>query len=118
LQNFSGLQFILALKTDDALMIVKTASALATFLSQMFAYSFVGDYLKYQAEEIAKSIYCCNWHRLSAKLMKNILFIIARSHQPVQLTAGKFLVVNLETYMSILKTSFSYLSVLRIMLDT
>ncbi|XP_012221304.1 odorant receptor 13a-like [Linepithema humile] len=112
-----GLQFILALKTSDAMMIAKTVSALVTFMSQMFAYSFVGDYLKYQAEEIAKSIYGCNWHRFTAKLMKNILFVIARSHQPVQLTAGKFFVVNLETYMSILKTSFSYLSFLRLMLD-
>nr|XP_012221299.1 PREDICTED: odorant receptor 7a-like [Linepithema humile] len=68
--------------------------------------------------KVAHSIFFCNWHCMSVKLMKNILFVIAQSQQPIQLTAGKFLVVNLQTYMSILKTSFSYLSVLRVTLDT
>ncbi|XP_067210028.1 odorant receptor 10-like [Linepithema humile] len=113
-----GFQLIVALKVGDALMIAKTAMALLTFSLEMFAYSFVGNYLKNQMEEVAHSIFSCNWHCMSVKLMKNILFVIAQSQQPIQLTAGKFLVVNLQTYMSILKTSFSYLSVLRVTLDT
>lgn len=114
---FSGFQLILALKSHDAVMITKTITVMSTLLLQLFFYSFVGDYLKCQMGEIAHSIYSCNWHCLPMKLMRNVLFIIMRSQHPVQLLAGKFFVVNIETFMAILKSSLSYLSVLRVMLD-
>lgn len=37
---------------------------------------------------------------------------------PIKLQAGNFIVLDLGTYMSILKTSASYLSVLRVMVET
>jgi len=104
----SGFQLILALKLHDAVMIIKTITVLGTFLLELFFYSFVGDYLKCQIEEVAQSIYSCNWHSLSIKLMRNVLFVIMRSQ----------FVVNIETFMIILKSSFSYLSLLRKMMDT
>ncbi|EGI58733.1 Putative odorant receptor 13a, partial [Acromyrmex echinatior] len=108
-----GFQLILALKLHDAVIIMKTTSVLSALLLQLFSYSFVGDYLKRQMEDIAHSIYSCNWYYFPLKLMRNVLFVIMRSQQPVQLLAGKCVVVTIETYMSILKNSFSYLSVLR-----
>ncbi|XP_067210053.1 uncharacterized protein [Linepithema humile] len=112
-----GFQFLVALNNNDIVMLIKTGAISVTLLSQLFAYSYVGNYLKYQTEETAYSIYCCNWYYLSVNLMKNILFVIARSQHPIQLAAGKFFVINIETYMFILKTSLSYLSVLRVMLE-
>jgi len=114
---FSGFQLILALKSHDVVMITKTITVLSTLLLQLFFYSFVGDYLKCQMEEVAYSIYNCNWHCLPIKLMRNVLFVIMRSQNPVQLLAGRFFVVNIETFMIILKSSLSYLSVLRVMVD-
>jgi len=68
-------------------------------------------------EDIAHSIYSSNWYCFPLKLMKNVLFVMMRSQQPVQLLAGRFFVITIETYMTILKSSLSYLSVLRIMMD-
>ncbi|XP_039314716.1 uncharacterized protein LOC105206746 [Solenopsis invicta] len=113
-----GLSFIVALKTHDMMMITKCGSVLSALLLQLFFYSFVSDYLKCQMEDVAHSIYSCDWYSFPLKLMKNVLFVIMRSQQPIQLLAGKFFVVNIETYMTILKTSMSYLSVLRVMIDT
>ncbi|XP_025159422.1 odorant receptor 13a-like [Harpegnathos saltator] len=113
----TGFQFILALKVGDMIMIFKTLTVQTTLLTQMFAYSCVGDYMKYQIEEIAHAIFSSNWYWLSFKLMRNILFVIVRSQKPIQLMAGKFLVMNMETFMSIIKTSLSYLSVLRVMVE-
>ncbi|XP_071556216.1 odorant receptor 10-like [Temnothorax nylanderi] len=112
-----GFQLITALKAHDAGMVTKTTTALSAFLLQLFFYSFVGDYLKCQMEEVAYSIFSCNWYNLPSKLMKNVLFVIVRSQQPVQLLAGRFFAVNIKTYMTILKSSLSYLSVLRVMMD-
>lgn len=114
---FSGFQLILALKTHDAMTICKTTTVLSALMLQLFFYSFVGDYLKCQTEEIVHSIYSCNWYNFPTKLMRNVLFVIMRSQQPVQLLAGRFFAINIETYVTILKSSLSYLSILRVMMD-
>ncbi|XP_032680090.1 odorant receptor 47a-like [Odontomachus brunneus] len=113
-----GLQFILALKDNDRAMTVKSFMALNSFLAQVTTYCIIGDYLKSQMEEVGHFIYQSTWYDFSAKLMKNLTLPIMRSQSPVQLQAGNFIVVNLQTYMSILKTSMSYLSVLRVMVET
>jgi len=91
---------------------------LSAFLAQLTVYSIVGDYLKSQMEEVALSVYQCAWYNLPIKVERNIVFIMMWSQLPVKLQAGNFIVVDLGTYMSILRTSASYLSVLRVMLDT
>ncbi|XP_039314714.1 odorant receptor 30a [Solenopsis invicta] len=111
----SGFQLLLKLKV---VLTISTTTVVIVLLLQLFSYCCVGDYLKCQMEEIADSIYSSNWYCLPAKLMRNILLVIMRSQQPVQLLAGKFFTVNIKTYMTILKTSLSYFSVLRVMMDT
>ncbi|KAL0129886.1 hypothetical protein PUN28_001862 [Cardiocondyla obscurior] len=113
-----GFQFILALKMNNVVVMGKSLMVLCTFLTQLSVYSFVGDYFKNQMEEIGLFIYQSSWYNLPIKLMKNLIFIIMRTRSPVKLQAGNYIVVNLATYMSILKTSISYLSVLRVMIDT
>ncbi|XP_076677954.1 uncharacterized protein LOC143374022 [Andrena cerasifolii] len=114
----TGVQFILSLSEHNGVMMVKTFIVMSTCLSQLFAYSYVGDYLKGQMEGIGYSIYSSSWYDLPSYLSKDIVFILERSQDPVHLKAGDFFVVNMETYMSIVKTSMSYLSVLRVMITT
>ncbi|XP_076677950.1 odorant receptor 13a-like isoform X2 [Andrena cerasifolii] len=114
----TGFQLILALNSNNFVMVLKTILVVSTLLTQLFAYSYVGNYLKNQMEGIGYSAYCCRWYDLPEHLSKNVTFILMRSQDPVHLKAGDFFVVNLESYMSILKTSMSYLSVMRVMITT
>ncbi|XP_076629850.1 uncharacterized protein LOC143346024 [Colletes latitarsis] len=114
----SGFQFILSLSTHNVVMVIKTFMVMATLLTQLFAYSYVGEYLKNQMEDIGYSIYCSCWYDIPPSLSKDIVFVLLRAQVPVHLKAGKFFVVNMETYMSIMKTSMSYLSVLRAMITS
>ncbi|KYN19770.1 Putative odorant receptor 22c [Trachymyrmex cornetzi] len=116
--SYISFQFILALKTHNVVVMGKSVMVLCTFLTQLSIYSFVGDHLKSQMEEVGFFIYQSNWFDLPTKLARNLIFIIMRTRSPAKLLAGNFIVVNLATYMSILKTSISYLSVLRVMIET
>ncbi|XP_076376761.1 odorant receptor 47a-like isoform X2 [Megalopta genalis] len=111
----SGFQFIRSLSTNNIVMVVKTTIVVATLLAQLFAYSYVGEYLKTQFEGVGYCIYCSKWFNIPRKLSLDMVFFLMRSQKPVHLKAGNFFFVNLETYMSILKTSMSYLSILRVM---
>lgn len=115
---FLGFEFILALSTGNIVMIIRICIAMSVLLIQLFAYSYVGEYLKTQTEGLGNSVYFCTWYDMPKNVSQNIIFIIMRAQHPVLLTAGKFFVVNMETYMSILKTSMSYLSVLRVMVNS
>ncbi|XP_026823837.1 odorant receptor 13a isoform X2 [Ooceraea biroi] len=112
-----GFQLILSLKVNDIVMTTKSFSVLSAFLSQLTLYSFIGDYLKSQMEEIGLSIYRSSWYDYPRKLTRNMIFVLMRTESPIALQAGNFIMINLSTYMSILKTSASYLSVLRVMIE-
>ncbi|XP_033206024.2 odorant receptor 4-like [Bombus vancouverensis nearcticus] len=114
----SGLQFIIALSVGNIVMTIKSFIVSSTLLLQLFAYSYVGEYLKRQMEGVGNSVYFCSWYDIPKCVAKDIIYVIMRTQDPVFLKAGKFFVVNMETYMSIIKTSMSYLSVLRVMVTT
>lgn len=114
---FAGFQFIIALTTNDYGMMSKSFLVLSAFLVQLTLYSVVGDYLKTQMEEVAQSVYYSFWYDLPVKVTKSMVFIMMWTQFPIKLQAGHFVVVDLGTYMSILKTSISYLSVLRVMIE-
>ncbi|XP_076165262.1 odorant receptor 10-like [Ptiloglossa arizonensis] len=114
----TGFQCILSVSVHNLVMVVKTFIVMSTVLTQLFAYSYVGDYLKNQMEGIGYSAYCSSWYNIPSNISRDIVFILMRAQTPVYLKAGQFFVVNMETYMSIVKTSMSYLSVLRVMITT
>ncbi|XP_068978383.1 uncharacterized protein [Bombus flavifrons] len=113
----TGFQFILDLSVGNIVMAIKTFIVMSCLLVQLFAYSYVGEYLKRQMESVGDSVYFCSWYHIPKNVAKGIIFVIMKSQDPISLKAGKFFIVNMETYMNILKTSMSYLSVLRVMVN-
>ncbi|XP_076229088.1 odorant receptor 10-like isoform X2 [Nomia melanderi] len=108
-------QFILSLNVNNLVMVVKTFIVMSTLLSQMFAYSYVGEYSKNQFEGIGHFAYCSSWYNAPPNITRDIMYLLLKTQYSVHLKAGRFFVINMETYMSILRTSMSYLSVLRVM---
>ncbi|XP_025265645.1 odorant receptor 49b-like isoform X2 [Camponotus floridanus] len=93
-----GFQLILALKNNNTVVVGKSLMILSAFLTQLTLYSFIGNYLKSEMEEIGLSIYQSAWYNFPRKLTKNIIFILMQTKYPVALQAGNFIVVNLSTY--------------------
>ncbi|XP_017889350.1 odorant receptor 85f-like isoform X1 [Ceratina calcarata] len=114
----SGFQFILALSAGNVILTLKTFMVMSACLVQLFGYSYTGHYLKNQMESVGHSTYFSAWYDLPREVAKSMIYVIMRAQDPVELKAGSFFVVNMETYMSIIKTSMSYLSVLRVMVNS
>ncbi|XP_043275198.1 uncharacterized protein [Venturia canescens] len=115
--SFLGIQFIIAIKTGNG------ASAIFAFVSfyilslQLFLYSYAGDYLMNQIEKIRYAAYCSHWYDLSPSIMKDLLFVMCRSYHPYNLTAGKVICMNLDSFKNIFKAMGSYFSVLQVMVN-
>nr|XP_003704733.2 PREDICTED: uncharacterized protein LOC100875866 [Megachile rotundata] len=116
--TITGFQLIYAVAVKDLTIGMKSIVIVCNFSLQLFTYSYVGDYIKSQMDEIGFSLYSCKWENFPKVVAKDLMFVIMRAQRSFHLVAGKHFMVNIETYASILKASMSYLSVLRVMLIT
>ena len=57
-------------------------------------------YTYLQSLAVERAIYNCPWYQ-HMQTARHILFIIMRAQKPVRLTAGKFYIVSLETYLQV-----------------
>ncbi|XP_015607549.1 odorant receptor 2a [Cephus cinctus] len=76
----------------------------------LFSHCVVGQYLYLESVNIHDAFYNCKWYDMSREDKTIIKFCIARSQQPLCLTAGQFGTFSLEMLTNVLKTSMAYLS--------
>ncbi|XP_051155061.1 odorant receptor 4-like [Leptopilina boulardi] len=82
-------------------------------LTELCIYCVLGEYLQSKSFLIAESVYFIPWYELKYSETKIIMMFIQRAQKPITITAGKMFTVSHFTFMNIIKTSVSYLSVLR-----
>lgn len=86
-----------------------------------------------QSTKTADKLYACNWeggnhNKIEIKrfigesssgitFMKFLIFSIARSQKPLQITALKFSVLSLQSFTKILSTSLSYFTLLQTLVE-
>ncbi|XP_011645681.1 odorant receptor 22c-like [Pogonomyrmex barbatus] len=112
-----GMQLIISLKLNDNIAAIKHVVLILTMLVQLYLYCYAGDQLEYITGKIGYSVYNSPWYNFDVKIMKDMPMIMFRGRIPHQITAGKFLRMNLFSFKEILKATGSYLSVLRVMID-
>ncbi|XP_047366550.1 odorant receptor 13a-like [Vespa velutina] len=113
----TGIQILLLSKQNDVVPLIKAIVAFIVILIQIFLYSYAGDFLSSLTQDIYNVIYDYPWYELSPSNVRNLIFIIMRAHKPFCLRAGRFYPMNIESFKNILKASFSYFSVLRIVFE-
>ncbi|XP_071052692.1 odorant receptor 10-like [Onthophagus taurus] len=81
--------------------------------TQIVLFCWHGNEVKLISDEIADVAFHSNWLVTELKTQKSILLMITRSIRPVRLTAGKFIFLSLESFMSLMKGSGSYFMFLK-----
>ncbi|XP_067210036.1 odorant receptor 24a-like isoform X2 [Linepithema humile] len=117
LMCINGFMLIVSLQLGDLSMIIHNASVLLLMMIQLSFYTFAGDCLEMRSAALSYATYDCDWYELPASTAKDFQIILMRASIPHQLTAGKFITMNMMTFKDILKSTASYLSVLRVMLN-
>ncbi|XP_070170485.1 odorant receptor 22c-like [Polyergus mexicanus] len=112
-----GMQLLISLKLNDNIAAIKHIVLILTMLVQLYLYCYAGDQLESISGKLAYSAYDSPWYDFDVKVMKNLPLIMFRGMIPHQITAGKFLPMNIFSFKEILKATGSYLSVLRMMLN-
>ncbi|XP_049888055.1 odorant receptor 4-like [Pectinophora gossypiella] len=66
---------------------------------------------------VAAAVYECRWYRSNIRCRRLLLLLLQRSQKPLYFTALKFRNITMNTYTSILTTSYSYFTLLYTMYD-
>lgn len=111
------MQLIISLNLNDNIAAVKHVVLIMTMLVQLYLYCYAGNRLESVTCKIAYSAYQTPWYEVDVKAMKDLPMVMLRGRIPHQITAGKFLPMNMFSYKEILKATASYISVLRVMIE-
>lgn len=111
------MQLIISLKLNDNIAAIKHVVLILTMLVQLYLYCYAGDQLESVTARLSYSAYSTTWYEFDVKLMRNLPIVMLRGRIPHQITAGKFLPMNIFSFKEILKATGSYISVLRVMID-
>nr|XP_015837915.1 PREDICTED: putative odorant receptor 71a [Tribolium castaneum] len=80
---------------------------------QLGMYCWYGHEIMTTSDEIGQYFYLANWYDSSLTLRKDFAIFLERAKRPITLTAGGFVVLSLNTFTRILRSSYSYFAVLK-----
>ncbi|XP_076287360.1 odorant receptor 13a-like [Lasioglossum baleicum] len=105
---FAGFQITSMM--DDTGRLMKYSTFLNSAILELFMFSFSGDGLIEESENVGLSAYSCEW--IKSRYCPNLMIMMMRSMVPSQITAAKFYSMSLQSFSTVLSTSFSYFTVL------
>nr|QNH68037.1 odorant receptor 11 [Apriona germarii] len=81
-------------------------------LLEIFLLCYYGNEVIRESTELTKCAFCSDWTDCSWEFKRNLLFFMTSSQTALKLYAGGFFTLSLETFVKILKSSWSYFAVL------
>ncbi|XP_047121950.1 odorant receptor Or2-like [Schistocerca piceifrons] len=109
--------FLITTNKQHFVALVRLQAYLAVVVYEIFMYCWFGDDIMYQNSRLVNSVYTCGWPGAPQKLQKALIIILLRAQRPLGVTAGKFYRVSRETFVSLMKASYSYYALLNQMND-
>ncbi|XP_063361554.1 odorant receptor 46a-like [Cydia amplana] len=80
---------------------------LGCMMGQLFIYCYYGTQVKAESEFINHSIYRCDWVSLSPRFRALLLILMSRGMRPVAPRIARIIPMSLETYISVLRSSYT-----------
>ncbi|KAG7189247.1 hypothetical protein KM043_008807 [Ampulex compressa] len=82
-------------------------------MTQIFFYCWYGNKLKVQSLRIPDAIFETNWPTLDKRTKMVFLMIMRRATVPIEFTSGHVVALNLNSFVALLKTSYSAYNLLQ-----
>ncbi|XP_011687568.1 PREDICTED: odorant receptor Or1-like isoform X4 [Wasmannia auropunctata] len=80
---------------------------------QIFIFCWHGNELHLHSMRLATAAYSSNWFSNTEGFKRGLQIVMTRSHRPFTLSAGKIMMLSLDTFVQIMRTSYSIFTVLQ-----
>ncbi|XP_019700847.1 odorant receptor 4-like [Harpegnathos saltator] len=86
---------------------------MSCMLTQIFIYCWYGNEVKIKSTQLLYSIFAMDWLALDRNFKKSLLIIMNRAMIPIEFTSAYVLSMNIDSFVGILKTSYSAYNLLK-----
>ncbi|XP_045527666.1 odorant receptor 43a-like [Pieris brassicae] len=83
-----------------------------TILSQLFLYCWCGNELTSMSQNLREFLYLCPWYDQNIQFRRSLIIAMERMKRPIIFKAGRYIPLSRPTFISILRSSYSYFAVL------
>ncbi|XP_023953126.2 odorant receptor Or2-like [Bicyclus anynana] len=101
---------LLPLTSEEYTFMVTYLSAM---IMQIFVPGWLGTQLTYQSQELVFAAYNSDWIPRKAPFKRSIKIFVERANTPIVLVGLKMFPLSLETFTSIMKTAYSFMTLVR-----
>ncbi|KPI95260.1 Odorant receptor Or1 [Papilio xuthus] len=95
-----------------SLQFASIVTYLLVMISQLFVSCWCGHELTATSEDLHTVLYKCAWYEQDVKFKRALYFVMMRMSRPIVLKAGHYVTLSRQTFVSILRMSYSYFAVL------
>ncbi|XP_072754209.1 uncharacterized protein [Anoplolepis gracilipes] len=92
-----------SMSADNIALIIYTCC----MLTQIFIYCWFGNKVKVKSIQLADSVFQADWPMLNNNIKKELLIIMQRAIVPIEFTTAHIISLNLDSFVALLKTSYS-----------
>nr|AXY83403.1 putative odorant receptor 25 [Conopomorpha sinensis] len=85
---------------------------MVTMLSQLFLYCWCGNELTIRSQELQDELYVCPWYEQDKRFNNSLWIAMERMKKPIIFKAGHYIPLSRQTFVAILRSSYSYFAVL------
>ncbi|XP_039309008.1 odorant receptor 46a-like isoform X2 [Solenopsis invicta] len=86
---------------------------MSCMLTQIFIYCWYGNEVKLKSTQLLTNIFAMDWVTMDRSLKRNLLLIMNRAVVPIEFTSAYVLSMNLDSFVGLLKTSYSAYNILK-----
>ncbi|XP_067207942.1 odorant receptor 10-like isoform X2 [Linepithema humile] len=92
---------------------IRIAMLMCCMLTQIFVYCWYGNEVKLKSRQLIDNIFEMEWLAMDKNLKQSLIIIMRRATIPIEITSSYIISMNLESFMGVLKTSYSVYNLLQ-----
>ncbi|XP_067207948.1 odorant receptor 94a-like [Linepithema humile] len=100
-------------KTTVKAKFIELTLYMMCMLTQIFLYCWYGNEVKLKSRQLVDDIFEMEWLSLDKSKKKSLMIIMKRAIVPIQITSAYIIPINLDSFMGLLKTSYSTYNLLQ-----
>ncbi|KAL0850684.1 hypothetical protein ABMA28_006629 [Loxostege sticticalis] len=82
-------------------------------LTELFLYCYYGNEVTTESDRMMESIYAMEWLHAPVRFKKSLVLMMERAKRPLRPAAGLIIPLSLNTFVTILRSSYTFYAVLR-----
>ncbi|CAH0700952.1 unnamed protein product [Spodoptera exigua] len=86
---------------------------ISCILTELFLYCYYGNEVTDESERVSESLYSMEWGRAGLAFRRSLVLVMERAKRPLRPAAGRVIPLSLDTFVKIIKSSYTFYAVLR-----